>query len=91
MYLYPIIDPETGNIIDSNTLRVNPRLKELYNFFKYNDKVVDIPDYNTGDMKIFSRDILEQIKKGEKGWENKLPEGVSKLIINKKLFGYKSK
>jgi hypothetical protein len=41
-------------------------------------------------MKIFSRDILEQIKKGEKGWENKLPEGVSKLIKTKKLFGFKS-
>jgi hypothetical protein len=33
VYLYPIIDPKTGNIIDSNTLRVNSRLKELYNFF----------------------------------------------------------
>ena len=90
VYLYPIIDPKTGNIVDSNSLRVNPRLKELYNFFKYNDKVVDILDYNTEDMKIFSRDILEQIKKGEKGWEDKLPEGVSKLIKNKKLFGFKS-
>jgi polyhydroxyalkanoate synthesis regulator phasin len=91
VYLYPIIDPKTGNIIDSNTLKVNSRLKELYNFFKYNDKVVDILDYNTEDMKIFSRDVLEQIKKDEKGWEDKLPEGVSKLIKNKKLFGYRSK
>ena len=90
VYLYPIIDPKNGDIIDSNSIRVHPRLKELYNFFKYNGKVVDILDYNIDDMKIFSRDVLSQIKEGESGWENKLPPGVSKLIKSKNLFGYKS-
>ncbi len=91
VYLYPIIDPKTDTIVDSNSLRVHPRLKELYNFFKYNGKVVDILDYNIDDMKIYSRDVLNQIKVGESGWESKLPPGVSKLIKNKKLFGYKEK
>ena len=89
VYLYPIFDADSGQIISSNNLRVNPRLKELYNFFKYNDKVVDIIDYNIDDMKIYSRTILDQIKSGESGWEDKLPEGVSKLIKSKKLFGLK--
>lgn len=91
VYLYPIIDPKTDTIVDSNSLRVHPRLKELYNFFKYNGKVVDILDYNTDDMKIYSRDVLDQIKDGETGWESKLPPGVSKLIKSKNLFGYKDK
>jgi len=89
VYLYPIINPKNGEIIDSNSVRVHPRLKELYNFFKYNDKVVDILDYSIDDMKIYSKDVLDQIKAGESGWENKLPPGVSKLIKSKKLFGYK--
>jgi hypothetical protein len=89
VYLYPILDEKGGGVIDSNSLRIHPRLKELYNFFKYNGKVVDILDYNTEDMKIYSRDVLSQIKQGESGWENKLPPGVSKLIKSKKLFGYK--
>ena len=89
VYLYPVIDPKTDKITDSNNLRVHPRLKELYNFFKYNGKVVDILDFNTDDMKIFSKDVLNQIDASEKGWENKLPEGVSKLIKSQKLFGYK--
>ena len=91
VYLYPIIDPKTEKITDSNNLRVHPRVKELYNFFKYNGKVIDILDYNTDDMKVYSRDVLEQIEAGEKGWEDKLPEGVSKLIKSKNLFGYKGK
>lgn len=90
VYLYPIVDAKTGQIINSSNLRVHPRIKELYNFFKYNDKVVDILDYNVEDMKIYSRDIIEQIQLGTAGWENKLPPGVSKLIKTKKLFGYKS-
>ena len=88
VYLYPILDLKNGGIIDSNSIRVHPRLKELYNFFKYNGKVIDILDYNTEDMKIYSKDVLDQIKAGERGWENKLPPGVSKLIKSKKLFGY---
>ncbi len=90
VYLYPIVDAKTGQIINSSNLRVHPRIKELYNFFKYNDKVVDILDYNVADMKIYSRDVIEQIQLGTAGWENKLPPGVSKLIKTKKLFGYKS-
>jgi hypothetical protein len=89
VYLYPIRNSKNGDIIDSNSLRVHPRLKELYNFYKYNGKVVDIMDYNIEDMKIYSKDVLDQIKAGESGWENKLPPGVSKLIKSKKLFGYK--
>ena len=89
VYLYPIIDPKNGSIINSSNLRVQPRIKELYNFFKYNDKVVDILDYSTDDMKIYSKDVIEQIQSGVKGWESKLPPGVSKLIKAKKLFGYK--
>ena len=42
VYLYPIRNSKNGDIIDSNSLRVHPRLKELYNFYKYNGKVVDL-------------------------------------------------
>ena len=65
-------------------------MKELYKFFKYNGKVVDITDYDTENLKIFSRKVLQMIKDGEKGWEKMLPEGVAKLIIDQNLFGFES-
>ena len=34
IYLYPKIDSSSGNVIDSNNLNVQPRMKELYKFFK---------------------------------------------------------
>ena len=34
-----------GNIINSTNLKLDPRMKDFYKFFKYNGKVVDIFDF----------------------------------------------
>ena len=88
VYLYPMIDPDTGNVIDSTNVRVSSQVKELYKFFKYNEKVVDITDYNKDYLSIYSKEVLEMIYKGKSGWEDMLPEKVSELIKEKNLFGY---
>ncbi|KXO00114.1 MAG: nicotinate-nucleotide adenylyltransferase [Aequorivita sp.] len=89
VYLYPMKDPETGEYTTSENLKVHPRMKELYKFFKYNGKVVDITDYNPDNMEIFSREVLGMIEKGEDGWEQMLPPGVSEIIKEKQLFNYR--
>lgn len=89
VYLYPLKDPETGEIITSENLKVHPRMKELYKFFKYNGKVLDIQDYNPEFLDIFSREILQMINDGKSGWENMLPERTSEMIKEQNLFGYK--
>jgi len=89
VYLYPMKDPETGEYTTSENLKVHPRMKELYKFFKYNGKVVDITDYNPDNMDIFSREVLGMIEKGEDGWEQMLPPGVSEIIKEKQLFNYR--
>ena len=86
VYLYPMQNDD-GTITNSENLKVHPRMKELYKFFKYNGKVVDISDYNMSNLTVFSRTVLKMINEGEDGWEAMLPEGVSKLIKEKSLFG----
>ncbi|MBT8281295.1 MAG: TonB-dependent receptor [Muriicola sp.] len=86
VYLYPMKNPETGQIMTSNNIKVHPRMKELYKFFKYNGKVMDIIDYDPEIMHIFSRDVLKKIMNGEDGWEEMLPEGIAEIIKKKKLF-----
>jgi hypothetical protein len=88
VYLYPMKDLETGEYTTSENLKVHPRMKELYKFFKYNGKVVDIVDYNPEVMSIFSRRVLSMIENDEEGWGEMLPKGVSEIIKDKKLFGY---
>ncbi|MBT8260606.1 MAG: TonB-dependent receptor, partial [Bacteroidia bacterium] len=87
VYLYPMLDKDGKTIITSDNLKVHPRMKELYKFFKYNGKVVDITDYDTNNLEIFSRKVFQMIKNGDQGWEKMLPKGVAELIKEQSLFG----
>jgi hypothetical protein len=88
IYLYPVLDKQKGNVIDSTNLKLEDNMKEFYKYFKVNDKIRDL-EFNKDYLNIFSKDVLKQIKNNTPGWEDKLPEGVSDLIIKKKMFGYK--
>ncbi len=89
VYLYPMKDSETGEYITSENLKVHPRMKELYKFFKYNGKVVDIDNFNPDILNIFSRRVLSMIENNEEGWEEFLPPGVPEIIKKKGSFGCK--
>lgn len=89
VYLYPMQN-EDGTLTTSENLKVHPRMKELYKFFKYNGKVVDITDFDTSNLSVFSRKVLKMIAEGKSGWETMLPEGVANLIKEKSLFGCES-
>ena len=67
-------DAETGEIINSNNLKLHPRMKEFYKFFKYNGKVVDIFDFEKKYLSIFSREILQKISNNVSGWEKVSPK-----------------
>jgi hypothetical protein len=78
---------DNNELITSENIKVHPRMKELYKFFKYNGRVVDIEDYNSSIMHIFSREVLRMIAAGEDGWQEMLPEGIAELINEQNLFG----
>ena len=90
VFLYPMED-EVGNVINSQNLKVHPRMKELYKFFAYNGKVTDITDFERENLKIFSREVFKMISQGTPGWEKMLPEGIADLIKKDHLFGYDNK
>ncbi|QCX00135.1 TonB-dependent receptor [Aggregatimonas sangjinii] len=89
VYLYPMKNAETGQVMTSNNVKVHPRMKELYKFFKYNGKVMDIIDYDPEIMHIFSRDALKKLIHNEEGWEDMLPEGIAEIIKERNLFSRK--
>ncbi len=87
IYLYPMKD-DNGKIVNSDNLKVHPRMKELYKFFKFNGKVVDITNYQENILDVYSRKVLNMIKSNESGWDEQLPPGISDLIKRNRLFGY---
>jgi nicotinic acid mononucleotide adenylyltransferase len=64
-------------------------MKNLYKFFKFNNKVIDIFGFDKALLDIYSQRVLEMIKNNEEGWEKMIPKKVTKLIKEKNLFGYK--
>ena len=86
VYLYPM--EENGVVMTSQNLKVHPRMKELYKFFAYNGKVIDVTNYDKKNLKIFSREVLKMITSGIAGWEEMLPGVTANLIKKHKLFGY---
>lgn len=88
VYVYPMVDPKTNELTTSENLKVHPRMKELYKFFKYNRKVVDIENYDPSISGIFSREVLRMVAHGEEGWEEMLPDGIAEMIKSRELFGY---
>jgi len=88
IYLYPLKDLESGEIITSKNLKVHPRMKELYKYFKFNGRIADITKFDPEILEIFSRKAFKMIVNGKSGWEEMLPEGVGKIIKDKRLFGY---
>ncbi len=89
VYLYPLKDPETGELTTSENLKLHPRMKELYKFFKHNGKLKDIVDYDPSFMDIYSREVLQMIQRGESGWEDQLPDLIPEMIKENNFFGYR--
>lgn len=88
VYLYPYLEKESNELLTAQNLKVSDHLKDLYKFFKLNDKIQDIEDYNPENLKIHSRKILKQINNCETGWEGSLPGDVAAIIKEKGMFGY---
>ena len=72
-----------------------PRLNNIFHgdigLFGGVETITPIKDLNFKPkvLQIFSRDILEKIRKKIDGWQEGVPDGVSDIIIKKKLFGMK--
>ena len=89
VYLYPLLN-DKEEIVNSENIKVHPRMKELYKFLKFNGKVVDLDKFDPNSLKIYSHEVLKQIKENSKGWESLLPKAVASKIKKFNFFGYKN-
>ena len=88
MYLYPFQETKDAELQTSKNLRVHPRLRPLYDYLIQNNRMVDLTDFNPDYLSIFSREVLQMIKEGKKGWEKMVPAKAKEIIMEKALFGY---
>lgn len=87
-YLYPLKNHETGKITTIKNVQIPEKYRFLFDYFKNQDRFVEITNYDPKIMDILTRNVYQMIQKGESGWEDMLPKGIAEIIKEKKLFGY---
>ncbi len=90
LYAYPTLD-SSGSLITAGNLRVAPHLRHLYQYLVENRLIESIRDYDETCLPIRARDVLEQIRKGDPGWQRLVPPAVGDLIKRRRLLGYAEK
>jgi hypothetical protein len=88
IYLYPYQADANDTLLNSKNIPIHRRLRPLYDYLLTNGRIKDL-NFKPKVLQIFSRDILEKIRKKKDGWQDGVPDGVSDIIVKKKLFGMK--
>jgi len=88
VYVYPYKPTKKSALKTSKNLSIQPRIAPLYEFFIFNKRIMDLKDYNTDYLNIFSTKVLRMIKKDKEGWENMVPTYVDNIIKENNLFNY---
>jgi hypothetical protein len=86
LYIYPVVE-ERGRI-DSRTLEVAPHVRQLYAHFLDNRLIEDIQGCREEYLQIYARQVLEQIRSGDRRWEDAVPGPVVMMIKERRLFGW---
>jgi len=86
LFVYPTF--KDGKLYNCANFELSTNLQPLYTYLVCNDKIEDIRDYDEENLKISTDRVLEQIKRGELGWEKAVPTEVVKMIKDKCLFGF---
>jgi hypothetical protein len=90
LYVYPMIDEKTGELITARRLEVAPNLQSLYRYLIDNEFIQEITDYNPEFLRIYPPDALVKLQSGDPAWEQMVPPEVTKIIKERQFFGYRA-
>jgi len=88
LYIYPIRDPESGEIITLDKIQIAPDIEKLYSYLVDKGNIVALENYDPECLEIYTRDVLDEIQSNQPEWEDKVPEEVVDLIKERRYFGY---
>ncbi len=89
LFVYPMEDEKTGQLITATQLEVAPNLQHLYRYLIENYFIQEIADYHREYLRIFPPDVLAKLQAGDSRWENMVPPEVSRVIKDREFFGYR--
>ncbi|QDT07165.1 hypothetical protein K227x_55900 [Rubripirellula lacrimiformis] len=91
LYIYPLLDRETGVLKTVENLEVAPELRSLYQYLVDKGEIEQLGNYSPECLATFSREVLLQIQKGDPEWVSHVPAEVANLIQQRGFFGCRRK
>ncbi len=86
IYAYPFLNEKEEVITAENIELHDETLKPIYNYFKEQDQIIDIENFEQKNLKIFSHKVLKKIQENDHSWESDVPETVATLLKENQLF-----
>ncbi len=88
LFVYPMVDERSGQLITANQLRVAPNLHHLYQYLIENGFIQEITSFRREYLDIFPPDVLVKMRAGDPAWEQMVPREVATMIKARGFFGY---
>src|SRR5580693_7583380 len=89
IYVYPLRDSATGELITVQNLKMRPDLQHLYCYLVDRNRVRQLDNFDESFLHIFSRDVLRRIKDRDPSWETMVPAEIAGVIKQRRYFGYR--
>ncbi len=90
LYVYPMVDEETGELITATKIDVAPNLRSLFLYLIENQFIQEVTDYNPDYLRIHPPDALAKLQSGDDAWEKMVPPEVVAIIKEREFFGYRA-
>ena len=87
-YVYPAIQEGSAELMICPNLPIPDEIQFLYKHLMNNKQITDIVGFDKHLLHIYSKNVLEMIGSGEKGWENMVMPKVAKMIEDDCLFNF---
>lgn len=86
LFVYPVIDTQSNKIKTGADFVPPKHLKDLFDYFVQNGKVLSIPDAKEEHLHIISDEVLKLIEQGDNQWKEMVPNRVADAIVGNHLF-----
>ena len=86
IYVYPEKADNEDTLLLSDSVTLSTAVKPLMEYFKNNNFIQDIRDFNPNVANIWSRKVAEKIEAGDPSWETMVPVSVAQAVKNSELF-----
>jgi hypothetical protein len=90
LYVYPMMDEDSGKLVTATKIEVAPNLRSLFQYLIDNQFIAEIADYNPEYLRIYPPVALAKLQAGDRGWEQMVPPEVAQLIKEREFFGYRA-